>query len=411
MPRESSVFSGTAWMWRLAMVALALGAVLPVSPLYAADDAGAEPKRIVKDASIVDLFQHPEKMDLATVLGGNTLFDWLIAVGIFAATFTALFLLRGVARRLIARAATTTNKLDDLAAEMGGGTKFFFMLLIAVYFGSLWLVLPPDAKMVMQHLAAIALILQVAYWGQRALKFFVAYQNEKYAESDNASSFNALGYLGRLVLWSAVFLLVLDNLGVDITALIATLGVGGIAIALATQSILGDLFASLVIMLDRPFVVGDFIIVGDFMGTVDRVGLKTTRVKALSGEQIVFSNADLLASRVRNFKRMQERRAAFTLGVTYQTTADQLAEIPGIVRGIVVANEGVRFDRCHFKGYGDFALLFETVYYVLDRDYNKYMDIQQAINLAIFRAFEEKGIAFAYPTQTLYVQKVDDARV
>ena len=182
-----------------------------------------------------------------------------------------------------------------------------------------------------------------------------------------------------------------------------TPNVGGIAVALASQNILGDLFASLSILFDKPFVVGDFIIVGDMMGTVERVGLKTTRVRSLSGEQLVFSNNDLLSSRIKNYKRMEERRVVFTLGVTYQTNAERLESIPGIIREPIAQEEKVRFDRSHFKGYGDFALLFETVYWVTEPDYNLYMDIQQKINLELFRHFEKQGIEFAYPTQTIHL--------
>jgi small-conductance mechanosensitive channel len=169
--------------------------------------------------------------------------------------------------------------------------------------------------------------------------------------------------------------------------------------------VLGDLFASLSIVLDRPFVIGDFIIVDDMVGTVEYVGLKTTRVKALSGEQLVFSNSDLLSSRIRNFKRMYERRIVFSLGVTYQTPRAELERIPGMIRTAVEQQAHTRFDRSHFKEYGDFSLNFETVYFVLVPEYNVYMDSQQAINFEIHRAFEEAGIEFAYPTQTLFVAR------
>jgi small-conductance mechanosensitive channel len=211
--------------------------------------------------------------------------------------------------------------------------------------------------------------------------------------------------LGRLALWSTVALLVLANLGIDVTAMVAGLGIGGIAVALAAQNILGDLFASASIVLDKPFVIGDFIIVGEDMGTVEHIGLKTTRVRSLSGEQLVFANNDLLKSRIRNFKRMNERRAAFGIGVTYQTPAEKLAAIPAMLREAVEAQSPTRFDRAHFKQYGDSALLFEVVYYVLSPDYNLYMDIQQAINLAVFRRFAEEQIEFAHPTYTVCLKK------
>jgi small-conductance mechanosensitive channel len=214
---------------------------------------------------------------------------------------------------------------------------------------------------------------------------------------------NALGFLGRLALWSLVVLLILDNLGVDITALVAGLGIGGIAIGLAVQNILGDLFASLSIVLDKPFVLGDFIIVDDLMGSVESIGIKTTRVRSISGEQLVFSNSDLLDSRIRNYGRLYKRRVVFTLGVTYGTAKDKLEKIPGIVREAIKAQEKAKFDRSHFASYGDFSLNFETVYFVMDSDYNLYMDIQQAINLEVYQRFADEGIEFAFPTQTLFL--------
>jgi small-conductance mechanosensitive channel len=211
----------------------------------------------------------------------------------------------------------------------------------------------------------------------------------------------ALGFISRTVLWSIVFLLALENFGFDVTALVAGLGVTGIAVALALQNILGDLFASLSIVLDKPFVVGDYIVVDTHQGTVDRIGLKTTRVRSLSGEQIVFSNADLVKSRLRNFKRMQERRVAFTFGVTYQTPEALLTRIPDIVRDIINARPSARFDRAHFQSFGEYALVFEVVYFVTTPDYALYMDIQQAINLGLLGRFRQEGITFSYPTRTL----------
>jgi small-conductance mechanosensitive channel len=239
----------------------------------------------------------------------------------------------------------------------------------------------------------------VTFWIQRSVR--------KKLDDDaaTATSLAALGFVAKVVIWTIIVLLLLDNLGVNVSTLIATLGVGGIAVALAVQNILADLFASLSIIVDRPFVIGDFIIVGDQVGTVEKIGLKTTRVRSLTGEQIIFSNSDLLSSRVRNYRHMYERRIAFTIGVTYQTPAETVALIPSLIEDIISSQSNVRFDRSHFKSFGDFALNFEIVYYVLVSDYAAYMDAQQAINLGIMRAFAERKIEFAYPTQTLFVQR------
>jgi len=181
----------------------------------------------------------------------------------------------------------------------------------------------------------------------------------------------------------------------------------GSAVALAVQNILGDLFASFSIVLDRPFVMGDFIIVGEHLGTVEHIGLKTTRLRSLSGEQLVFSNTDLLGSRIRNYKRMAERRVVFSLGVLYQTSPEQLEKIPQMIRDIVEAQTPVRFDRAHFKEYGASSLNFEIVYYVLSSDYALYMDIQQRINYQLKSRLDANGIEFAYPTQ---VTRFDPAK-
>lgn len=253
--------------------------------------------------------------------------------------------------------------------------------------------------------AAVALIVQAGIWLNAVILFWLEGYRQRKLKEDPASvtTMSAVSFVGRLVLWLVILLLVLDNLGVNITALVAGLGVGGIAVALAVQNILGDLFASLSIVLDKPFTVGDFLIIDDCMGSVEHIGLKTTRIRSLSGEQLVFSNADLLGSRIRNYGRMFERRVVFNLGVTYQTPREKLIKIPTIIREAVEAQASTRFDRSHFKEYGDFSLNFETVYYVLVPDYNTYMDIQQAINLRTHERFEEEAIEFAYPTQTLHL--------
>ena len=210
------------------------------------------------------------------------------------------------------------------------------------------------------------------------------------------------------MIWSVIALVALDSLGINVTTVVAGLGIGGVAVALAVQNILGDLFASLSIILDKPFVMGDFLIIDEHMGSVEYIGLKTTRIRSLSGEQLIFSNSDLLKSRIRNYGRMFERRVVFNLGVTYSTPRDKLRRIPEIIRDAINAQEKTRFDRSHFMKYGDYALQFETVYYVKSPDYNIYMDIQQSIYFAIHEAFEREQIDFAYPTQKLLVAQTDN---
>jgi small-conductance mechanosensitive channel len=322
------------------------------------------------------------------IMLGRSLGRWGEALGVGAATLSALLLARWVlAVRLGVLARRTANRWDDLVVRLVRRTKAISFATAALWPVLSVLAAPPEAVQVARVLTVLVGGVQLATWGNILIAHVLEARVAELRGSDPASAttLNGVTILVRGLLWLVLVLLALDNLGVDISALVAGLGIGGVAIALATQNILGDLFASLSIVLDKPFVVGDFIVVGDLMGTVEHVGLKTTRIRSLSGEQLVFSNSDLLASRVRNFKRMSERRVLFTVGVTYQTSADQLAAIP------------------------DSALTFEIVYYVLDPDYNRYMDTQQRVNLDIFRRFEGAGIEFAYPTRTVYLRSEGEA--
>ncbi len=337
---------------------------------------------------------------------GNSVKDWIIAIGVAIAAFVLLrIIISFVYRRVRAFAKKTKTGVDDLVANMLNNIRFFFYFFVAIYFGSLILDLPKTMDDVLTRLIIIAFLGQSAIWGTGIITYWLERYKQQKMQEDAASvtTFSALGFLAKLILWTVILLLVLENLGVDITALVAGLGVGGIAIALAVQNILGDLFASLSIVLDKPFVIGDFIIVDDYMGSVEHIGLKTTRLRSLSGEQLVMANSDLLKSRIRNYKRMFERRVVFSIGVIYQTSYEKVAAIPQMIREIIEKQELVRFDRSHFKEYGASSLNYETVYWVKSPDYNQYMDIHQAINLELYRRFEEEGIEFAYPTQTLFV--------
>ncbi len=335
----------------------------------------------------------------------NSIQQWIIGLGAVILSFIILRIIKGlVYRRISKMAEKSTTDLDDLIAEMIRKIHFLVLLVISIYIGSYLLNLSSKVETIFQTIVILAMLLQGAIWGNALIQYWVnRYKKEKMNEdAASVTTFTALGFVLKIILWSVILLLALDNLGIDITTLVAGLGVGGIAVALAVQSVLGDLFASLSIVLDKPFVIGDFIIVDSYLGTVEYIGLKTTRVRSLGGEQLIFSNSDLLKSRIRNYKRMFERRVVFSLGVIYQTPADKLKQISSMLREIIEAQENVRFDRAHFKEYGNFSLNYEIVYWVKSPDYNVYMDIQQAINLEIFRRFKENGIEFAYPTQLIY---------
>lgn len=338
-------------------------------------------------------------------LFGNPMRDWVISGSVLFVTLAILLLVRYVLRsRLKKLADASENMLFKVVRHVVGQSKSWFLLLIAMNVSLRSIDASERFDLVFGRLLVIGMLVQFGIWAVAGFGRFMQLRRDEQLEEDasTVAAMDIVSFLIRVSVWAIVFVLVLDNLGVNITALVAGLGVGGIAVALAAQNIISDLFASLSIILDRPFVLGDFLAIDDLYGNVEKVGLKTTRVRSLSGEQLVFSNNDLLNSRIRNYGQMVERRSVFSIGVVYQTSYEQLEQIPQIIEDIVVKQELARFDRAHFKQYGDYSLNFEIVYYVESSDYRLYMDIQQAVNLEIFRRFAEAGIEFAYPTQTLF---------
>lgn len=344
---------------------------------------------------------------LQTSFFDNSVSDYLIFLAILLLGILVVRIIRSIIlSRLKAWAEKTATTIDDFLITTVEKT-----LLPLLYFGVLYLAtrsltLNPAASKIIDVLGVILLTI----FGIRFVVSIIKYSLETYwlkRERDETRERSIKGIITviKVIIWGVGITFLLDNLGFKISTVVAGLGIGGIAVALAAQKILGDLFSYLSILFDRPFEIGDFIIVGDHWGTVEHIGIKTTRVRSLSGEQLVFSNADLTSSRLRNYKRMAKRRVLFKLGVTYETSLQRLKEIPEIVRNIIEKVDDTVFDRAHFSSYGDFSLNFETVYYVLSRDYAKYMNIQQEINFAIKEEFEKRGIEFAYPTQTLYLSK------
>lgn len=336
----------------------------------------------------------------------NSALDWALALGIALATLFVLLTVRRTVRAYYKRmAATPETELLEIPVQVMSRTTLLLLLALSLFIGAQWLTTGPTTQRVLASTITIALFWQVGIWLMAAASIWLERKRQRSLASDRAAvgSLGIIGFVVNVAIWAMVLLLTLDNLGIDITALIAGLGIGGIAVALAVQNVLGDLFASLSITLDRPFVVGDFLIVGDFMGSVEYIGIKSTRLRSLSGEQIIMSNSDLLSSRVRNYGRMNERRVVFATSITYETSMEQIEQLPGLIRQIVESQPETRFDRCHFAKHGAASLDYETVYYVLSADYNKYMDIQQTINFRLHRELTQRGVEFAYPTQKLYV--------
>lgn len=333
-------------------------------------------------------------IDFGFKIMGIPLWHWVVALLVATAVYFALVLGKRVARERLAPWTTRTpTRWDDFFYNTFViHTRTFFLIAVGIWLGSLTLSLHPSVHHWLAVLFTTALWVQVAFWGNYAISFWILTPREG-RDGRTVTAYQAIAVVLRILLFVVIGLLLLANFGADIRGLLAGVGVAGIAVALAVQNILGDLFASFSIMLDKPFVVGDFIGFDDGnSGTVERIGIKTTRIRALSGEQLVFSNTDLLKSRIHNYGDMPERRVSFQINVAYETPLEQLQELPALLHDIVTRQAQVRFDRAHFARYGDYGLTYEIVYYVLSADYYLYMDVQQAINLEIFHRLRERQI-------------------
>jgi len=336
---------------------------------------------------------------------GNSTQDLLIAAGTFVVAFVLLHLFKKIVlARLKALAQKSSMKFDDALVSIFSSISGFFYFIVSLYIATRSLVFPELAHTVIYGLFVLSIVLEVIRLFEKIILFLV----EKVWLKDKGNQEHVkhvLSLLIKIALWTIGLLLILGNLGININSLVASLGIGGVAIALAMQNILGDLFSSFSIYFDRPFEVGDFIVVGDHKGTVKKIGMKTTRIQALQGEEIVISNAELTSTRIRNYKKMQKRRIVFGFGVTYDTPSEKLKKIPDIVKNCVDPLEHAEHKRAHFKDFGDSSLNYEVVYQVLTNDYAEYMDTQQAINLAILEAFEKEKIEMAFPTRTVHLVK------
>lgn len=351
-------------------------------------------------ADLLDWFE------LTTFLG-ISMANWAVAIGTALVAWLVMSLgLRFALRRAKRLSGRTSNRIDDVVVEVLAGTNRLLIFVVSLLVGVGMLDLPEPWPARVAQLWFLAVALQVGLWGNRAikagLKGYVA-RNSSPGMTQVSASATLMSWGLNTALWAVVLLSILANVGVNITAFVASLGVGGIAVALAVQNILGDLFASLSIAVDKPFEVGDFIVSGGIVGSVAHVGVRSTRIRALSGEQIVISNTELLKQTINNYKQLLERRIVFKFRVSYDTTAEQAEEISRIVERVIRANEKVRFDRAHLLAFGEEALEYEVVYIVLDPDYNLYMDIQQRINLALMRELEGMGATFGLPIRKVFM--------
>jgi small-conductance mechanosensitive channel len=337
---------------------------------------------------------------------GNPMSSYVVAgIALVLVTLTMWTIKIVVINRLQAWAKKTATDLDDFLIVLLNQLGLGVYLVVAVYIASHSLVLPGSLSRILHLLIVVVLTFKAIQILQQVVQFFL----EKWmgrtegADPTTQAAAKNLGIIVKVFLWIGGVMFLLDNLGIDVTAAIAGLGITGIAVALAAQTMLKDTFAAFCIFIDKPFKVGDTISMGDLMGAVEYIGFKTTRIRSLSGEQIVFPNSTLTDNQVRNFKRMEQRRIVFKIGIVYQTSVDKVRETPGLIKAIIDTTPNTKFDRAHFISYGDFALIYEVVYYVLNPDYLVYVTAQQEINFRLMEEFAKRGIEFAYPTQQLYV--------
>ncbi|MEP6547901.1 MAG: mechanosensitive ion channel family protein [Gammaproteobacteria bacterium] len=350
------------------------------------------------------------KIDMAErLLLGNSPWDWLVAGMVAIAVWAGLWIMRRLIASHYQKSSAAQHRLPiRMIGYLIGNTKQFLFFAIALYAAEASLALPQRIHNVVSNIVLVLILVQVGLWAGRAVRFYSETKElERGADRLFAGSLDIINFVARTLIWSLVILVALDNLGINITALLTGLGVGGVAVALALQNVLGDLFASLSIALDKPFVAGDSLVIDTFTGRVEHIGIKTTRLRSESGEQIIISNADMLKSRVRNFGRMQEQRTLVAIRVSYGTPAEKLRSIPKMLENIVREQTNARFERCHLKTLGESALHFELSYFVQQPSVNPLLDLQQAVNFSIIDEFQRLGVQFAYPTQLVML---DDQR-
>ena len=344
---------------------------------------------------------------LDNIYFGNSLQKWLIALGIIFIGLVVVYFVKVFAVKGFKKwSKRTDTTFDDFLVSLFEKCLVPYLYFVSIAGAVYTLELSAKASRIFH----VVILLVTTFYVVKAINATLQYLIYSFLQRHDEGKVKQRQVSGiivifKIIVWVVGIIFLLDNLGYNITTIVAGLGIGGIAIALAAQTFLGDLFCYFVILFDRPFEIGDFITVDDKMGEVEFIGIKTTRLRSLGGEQLICSNRYLTESRVHNFKRLQKRRVSFNLGVTYQTSPEMLEAIPGIVKEIISAKPDILFDRVHFVGFGNFSLNFEIVYFFLTADFNAHMDLQQQIFYEIYREFSNKEIAFAYPTQTLFINR------
>jgi small-conductance mechanosensitive channel len=331
---------------------------------------------------------------------GNTAEDVIVAASIAGGVLFLVWVVRAFAKRKLRAASTTISDIDDFLLDVARRTKLFLLFMPAVFLGMRALEVPDELHALVKLAAKLSFVAQVALWSSGVIDFFIRRHRRTRIDTDPSAvmTMNVFRVAAVAAIWVFAVIAAIQTLGFNVTTLIAGLGIGGVAVALATQNILGDLFASLSIVVDKPFVLGDSITVDAQGGTVEHIGLKTTRMRAPGGEELIIANGDLLKSRIRNFKRMSERRSVTKFAIAHGTAAETLARIPMLLQAAVEKREHARFDRAHFVAFGDTSYEFELSYFVTTPEYSVFMDVQHAVNLDVVRAFAANDVALAHRT-------------
>jgi len=333
--------------------------------------------------------------------------DWLIAGIVGVIVWASLWILRDLIASRYKKTSTSRNPtLIRLIGYLIGNTTQILFFAVALDVAQESLTLPDRVQRIVSNTVMILILIQVGLWAGRSVRFYLEMKDrERGADRVFSGSLDIINFVSRMLIWSLLFLVGLSNLGVNITALLAGLGVGGVAVALALQNVLGDLFASLSIALDKPFVIGDNLTIDTFIGKVEHIGIKTTRLRSVGGEQIILSNADILKSRVRNFGRLSEQRILATIRVKFDTPADKLKALPQLLENVVREHSQARFERCHLITLGESAFQFELSYFVQQPAVNPILDLQQSVNFRIIDELRRLNLEFAYPVQLAFLDR------
>jgi small-conductance mechanosensitive channel len=333
--------------------------------------------------------------------------EWLIAGIVGVVVWVGLWVLRElIASRYRKYSSAKNPTLIRLIGYLIGNTRQILFFAVALDAAQESVALPDRVQRVVSNTVMILILIQVGLWAVRSVRFYLEMkERERGADRVFSGSLDIISFVARMLIWSLLILVALSNFGVNITALLAGLGVGGVAVALALQNVLGDLFASLSIALDKPFVIGDSLTIDTFIGKVEHIGIKTTRLRSESGEQIILSNADILKSRVRNFGRLSEQRILATIRLGFDTPTDKLQALPTLLENIVREHSQARFERCHLKTLGESALQFELSYFVQQPAANPILDLQQAVNFRIIDELRRLGVKFAYPAEVVFLDR------